>query len=58
MQKRLDHICQEAAKCAQKGFSIIILSDRNVSADRIPIRLVISLELWYIYEGQLQARID
>ncbi|XP_067951479.1 uncharacterized protein [Watersipora subatra] len=34
---RLNFVCQEAAKSVEKGFSILILSDRNVNADRIPI---------------------
>ncbi|MBI3951198.1 MAG: glutamate synthase large subunit, partial [Acidobacteria bacterium] len=33
----LDRICQEATDAINEGYSIIILSDRNVGPDRVPI---------------------
>jgi len=38
MVNRLDAICQEVARAVRNGVSLIILSDRNVSASRIPVR--------------------
>ena len=35
--KALDWICQEAERAIDEGFSLIVLSDRQVSADRIPV---------------------
>ena len=37
---RLELICQEAEKSVQKGYTFIVLSDRNVSIDRLPIMSV------------------
>ena len=37
MQKALENICQEANQAIRDGFNILILSDRNVSNDRIAI---------------------
>ncbi|MDK1025276.1 MAG: glutamate synthase large subunit [Gammaproteobacteria bacterium] len=38
----LDRMCEEAAQAIQDGFSLLILSDRNVSASRIPISSLIA----------------
>ncbi|EDZ64631.1 glutamate synthase, large subunit [beta proteobacterium KB13] len=37
MQQALDNVCQEANQAIRDGFNILILSDRNVSNDRIAI---------------------
>lgn len=44
---RLEAICAEAAKAINAGFSLLVLSDRNVSPNRIPIRLVGNPPPWY-----------
>lgn len=38
----LDRMCEEAVQAIQDGFSLLILSDRNVSASRIPISSLIA----------------
>jgi glutamate synthase (NADPH) large chain len=37
MTKALDRICAEAELAIDQGFSLIILSDRNVGRDRVPL---------------------
>src|SRR5690606_34603990 len=37
MAKALDRICAEAEKAIDDGYSMIVLSDRAVSADRVPV---------------------
>ncbi|MFT4713095.1 MAG: glutamate synthase (NADPH/NADH) large chain [Candidatus Azotimanducaceae bacterium] len=38
----LDRICSEAEAAITEGFSLVILSDRNVSAERMPISALIA----------------
>jgi glutamate synthase (NADPH/NADH) large chain len=35
--KRLDEICAEASDAISQGYSLVVLSDRNMSASRIPV---------------------
>lgn len=35
--KHLDLICHQSTKAIEDGYSLIILSDRNISAERIPV---------------------
>ena len=37
LQKALDRICNEASLAIDDGYSILILSDRNIAADRVPV---------------------
>jgi glutamate synthase (NADPH/NADH) large chain len=37
LQPALDRICAEARKAIKDGFSLIVLSDRKISAERIPV---------------------
>ncbi|MFK7735694.1 MAG: glutamate synthase large subunit [Pirellulaceae bacterium] len=37
MLKALDRICEEARQAIQDGFSLIVLTDRGISADRVPL---------------------
>ena len=37
MEAALDHLCERAEKAVLDGYNIIVLSDRLVSSDRIPI---------------------
>jgi glutamate synthase (NADPH/NADH) large chain len=37
LRPALDRICQEARQAIQDGYSLIVLSDRRISADRVPI---------------------
>ena len=35
--KRLDEICSEASDAIKQGYSLIVLTDRNISAQRVPV---------------------
>jgi glutamate synthase (NADPH/NADH) large chain len=37
LRPALDRICREARQAIQDGYSLIVLSDRRISADRVPI---------------------
>jgi glutamate synthase (NADPH/NADH) large chain len=37
MVEALDRICQEAERAIDEGYSLVILSDRNVGPDRVPL---------------------
>lgn len=37
LQPALDRICEEARQAIKDGYSLIILSDRNVGPDRVPV---------------------
>jgi len=37
LSKALDRICAEATQAIRDGFSLVVLSDRNISADRVPV---------------------
>ncbi len=37
MQAALDRVCQEAEAAIDDGFSIVVLSDRKIDADRVPL---------------------
>jgi glutamate synthase (NADPH) large chain len=40
--KRLDEICNEASEAIKQGFSLVLLSDRNMSASRIPVSTLLA----------------
>ena len=40
--KTLDRICQEAEAAIDDGFSVIILSDRGIGADRVPVSALLA----------------
>ena len=42
MLEAIDRICQEATTAIKDGFSIIVLSDRNISADRMALSSLIA----------------
>ncbi|MDT8428711.1 MAG: glutamate synthase large subunit [Pseudomonadales bacterium] len=41
-RQALDRICSEALQAIQDGYSFIILSDRNIAADRIPLSALVA----------------
>ncbi len=43
MPKALDRICAEAEKAIDDGFSLVILSDRGVSADRVALSSLLAV---------------
>ena len=37
MERRLEEMCAEASELVERGVNIIILSDRNLGAERVPM---------------------
>jgi glutamate synthase (NADPH/NADH) large chain len=42
MLPAIDRICQEAEKAIDDGFSLIVLSDRGIGADRVPVSTLLA----------------
>ena len=42
LARRLDAICAEASEAIREGYSLIILSDRNISAQRVPVSALLA----------------
>jgi len=42
LAKRLDVICDEASAAIKDGYSLLVLSDRNISAQRIPVSTLLA----------------
>jgi len=42
LAKRLDAICTEASDAIKEGYSLLILSDRNISAERVPVSTLLA----------------
>jgi glutamate synthase (NADPH/NADH) large chain len=42
LAKRLDEICGEASDAIKHGYSLVVLSDRNISAHRIPVSTLLA----------------
>ena len=42
LAKALDHICAQASEAIRDGFSLIVLSDRNMSEDRVPVSTLLA----------------
>ncbi|ORX97575.1 glutamate synthase [Basidiobolus meristosporus CBS 931.73] len=40
--RALDRICDEVSDCISKGFKVIVLSDRGINKDRVPISALIA----------------
>jgi len=40
--KRLDEICSEASDAIKDGYSLVVLSDRNISASRVPVSALLA----------------
>jgi glutamate synthase (NADPH/NADH) large chain len=40
---RLDRICREAEKAIDDGYSLVVLSDRGVSAERVPVSSLLAV---------------
>jgi len=43
LQKALDELCEQAAEAARSGYSVLILSDRDVSREQAPIPSLLAL---------------
>jgi len=42
LAKRLDEICADASAAIKEGYSLVVLSDRNISAQRIPVSTLLA----------------
>lgn len=42
LEKALDRICEQASKAVADGFSLVILSDRAVSTERVPVSALLA----------------
>jgi len=40
--KRLDKICAQASEAIREGYSLVVLSDRNISAQRVPVSTLLA----------------
>lgn len=54
----LDRICNEGQKAAQNGYQLLILSDRNVSAERAPISALLALGALHHHLIETRARMQ
>ncbi|HMC09674.1 MAG TPA: glutamate synthase central domain-containing protein, partial [Pirellulaceae bacterium] len=43
LTKRLDRICREAEQAIESGYSLVVLSDRGVSAERVPVSSLLAV---------------
>lgn len=59
LAKRLDAICAEASQAINEGYSLIILSDRNISSTRIPVSTLLATGAvhHHLVENQERTRI-
>ncbi|VAW51059.1 Glutamate synthase [NADPH] large chain, partial [hydrothermal vent metagenome] len=42
LTKRLDEICSEASDAIKQCFSLVVLTDRNISAERVPVSTLLA----------------
>ncbi|VAW51537.1 Glutamate synthase [NADPH] large chain, partial [hydrothermal vent metagenome] len=42
LAKRLDVVCTEASAAIKDGYSLLVLSDRNISAERVPVSTLLA----------------
>ena len=56
LQAALDRICAEASSAIAESYSLIILSDRNVDADRVPISSLLAVGAVHHHLVKQQAR--
>src|SRR6476620_4895203 len=43
LRNRLDRICREAEQAIENGYSVVVLSDRGVSAERVPVNSLLAV---------------
>jgi glutamate synthase (NADPH/NADH) large chain len=43
LASRLDRICREAEQAIESGYSLVVLSDRGVSAERVPVSSLLAV---------------
>lgn len=54
----LDRICNEGQKAAQNGYQLLILSDRNVGAERAPLSALLALGALHHHLIETRARMQ
>ena len=42
LSKRLNEICNEASTAIKDGYSLVVLTDRNISAERVPVSTLLA----------------
>jgi len=42
LKSAIDRVCNEASQAIQDGYSVVVLSDRNTSVDRVPISTLLA----------------
>ena len=59
LSKRLGEICSEASDAIKQGYSLVVLTDRNISADRIPVSTLLATGAvhHHLVENQNRTRI-
>ncbi len=59
LEKRLNEICAQAHQAIDEGYSLIVLSDRNICAERVPVSALLATGAvhHYLVKNQLRTRI-
>lgn len=59
LEKRLIEICEQARQAIDDGYSLMVLSDRNIGADRVPVSALLATGAvhHYLVRSQLRTRI-
>lgn len=59
LAKRLDEICEQASSAIRDGYSLLVLSDRNMSATRVPVSTLLASGAvhHHLVENQERTRI-
>ena len=59
LAKRLDEICAQASDAIAEGYSLVVLSDRNISASRVPVSTLLATGAvhHHLVENQQRTRI-
>ncbi|MDX1679096.1 MAG: glutamate synthase large subunit [Akkermansiaceae bacterium] len=56
LKERLDQLCQEAEQAVEKGYSILVLSDRATSAERIPVPALLAIGTVHHHLNRIRRR--
>lgn len=56
--KALDRVCEESSRAAEMGYSMLVLSDRNVGPERVPISSLLSLGAIHHHLIHVRHRMD
>jgi len=56
LKARLDELCLETEKAVEKGYSILVLSDRATSAERVPIPALLAIGTVHHHLNRIRQR--